>query len=139
MTVETEELTKLLGGENAGGHLGQSMGLELLEASTARVVGRLPVDGNTQPFRLLHGGASCVLAETLGSVGSGLHAGEGRVAVGIEISATHHRSADHGHITGVATPVHLGRSLATWEIVITDDEDRRICTSRLTCMIRDTG
>ncbi|RNL86521.1 PaaI family thioesterase [Halostreptopolyspora alba] len=139
MTVETEELARLLGDENAGGHLGESMGLELLEASTARVVGRLPVEGNTQPFRLLHGGASCVLAETLGSVGAGIHAGEGRVAVGIEISATHHRSAERGHITGVATPVHLGRSLTTWEIAITDDEDRRICTSRLTCMIRDSG
>ncbi|MBB4931045.1 uncharacterized protein (TIGR00369 family) [Lipingzhangella halophila] len=137
MTVDSERLTKLLGDENAGGHLGEGMGLELLEASADRVVGRIPVAGNTQPFGLLHGGASCVLAETLGSVGSGLHAGEGRIALGIEISAAHHRAAEKGHITGEATAVHLGRSLATWDIVITDDEGRRVCTARLTCMIRD--
>lgn len=134
---DLETLLELMGG-NAGGELGRQMGLELLEASPERLVGRIPVRPNTQPAGLLHGGASCVLAETLGSVGAGLHAGPGRVAVGIEISATHHRSATDGHITGVATPVHLGRTLTTWDIVITDDAGRRVCTSRLTCFLRDT-
>src|SRR5262249_6759667 len=109
----------------------------ILEASPERVVGRMPVAGNTQPYGLLHGGASVVLAETLGSTGAALHAGEGRIAVGIEINATHHRSATSGHVTGVATRIHGGRTLATYEIEITDEGGRRICTSRLTCMLRD--
>ncbi|MEO3784973.1 hotdog fold thioesterase [Actinocorallia sp. B10E7] len=119
------------------GDLGSTMGIEFLEAAPERVVGRMPVKGNTQPYGLLHGGASCVLAETLGSVGSALHAGEGRIAVGVEINATHHRSATEGFVTGVATRVHGGRTLATYEIVISDDQDRRVCTARLTCMLRD--
>ncbi|XVQ90252.1 PaaI family thioesterase [Microbispora siamensis] len=121
----------------SGDHLHQRMGIEILEASAERVVGRMPVEGNTQPFGLLHGGASCVLAETLGSTGAALHAGAGRIAVGIEINATHHRSATSGHITAVATRVHGGRTLATYAIEITDDEGRAVCTARLTCMLRD--
>jgi 1,4-dihydroxy-2-naphthoyl-CoA hydrolase len=118
-------------------HLPARMGIEILEASPERVVGRMPVAGNTQPYGLLHGGASVVLAETLGSTGAALHAGEGRIAVGIEINATHHRSATSGYVTGVATRTHGGRTLATYEIVIIDEEGRRVCTSRLTCMLRD--
>ena len=79
------------------------MGIEYLEAGPERVVAKMPVKGNTQPYGLLHGGASCVLAETLGSVGAALHAGAGRIAMGIEINATHHRSATEGYVTGVAT------------------------------------
>ncbi|GAA3033023.1 hypothetical protein GCM10017559_70420 [Streptosporangium longisporum] len=114
------------------------MGIEITEASPERVVGTMPVEGNIQPYGLLHGGASCVLAETLGSTGAALHAGPGRIAVGVEISATHHRSATSGLVTGVATRVHGGRTLATYEIEITDDRGRRVCSSRLTCMLRDT-
>nr|WP_225993873.1 hotdog fold thioesterase [Actinomadura rudentiformis] len=124
-------------GIDAHGDLAQAMGVEYLEASPERVVGRMPVKGNTQPYGLLHGGASCVLAESVGSVGAALTAGEGRIAVGIEISATHHRSATEGFVTAVATRVHGGRTLATYDIAITDDQDRRVCTARLTCMLRD--
>ncbi|WP_082535044.1 hotdog fold thioesterase [Nonomuraea pusilla] len=113
------------------------MGIEFLEVTPERVVGRMPVEGNTQPYGLLHGGASAVLAETLGSVGAAVHAGRERIAVGIEINATHHRSATSGHVTGVATRLHGGRTLATYEIVISDEQGRRVCTSRLTCMLRD--
>ncbi len=113
------------------------MGIKILEASARRVVGTMPVAGNTQPYGLLHGGASCVLAETLGSLGSAMHAGPERVTVGIEISATHHRGAAHGEVTGVATLLHGGRTLTTYEIVITDELGRRICTSRLSCLLRD--
>ncbi|MFW5417459.1 hotdog fold thioesterase [Nocardiopsis sp. CNT-189] len=137
MSVDTERLAEIMGSTAGGGSLGERMGIELTEASPERVAGRMPVAGNTQPYGLLHGGASCVLAETLGSVGSALIAGEGRIAVGIEISATHHRSATEGHITGVAVPVHAGRTLATWEIEITREDGKRVCTSRLTCMLRD--
>ncbi len=119
------------------GTLAERMGIEFLEAGAERVVGRMPVAGNTQPYGLLHGGASVVLAETLGSTGAAIHAGPERIAVGIEINATHHRSATSGYVTGVATRLHGGRSLASYEIEITDEEGRRVCTSRLTCMLRD--
>jgi len=117
------------------GTLIDRMGITILEATAQRVVGTMPVAGNTQPYGLLHGGASCVLAETLGSLGSALHAGPGRVTVGIEISATHHRAASAGQVTAVATLLHGGRSTTTYEIVISDDQERRVCTSRLTCLL----
>lgn len=113
------------------------IGIEITEASAARVAGRMPVAGNTMPYGLMHGGASCVLAETLGTVGAAIHAGADRQAVGIEISATHHRPVSSGHVTGVATQVHGGRSVATYETVITDDQGKRVCTARLTCLLRD--
>lgn len=119
------------------GTLAERMGIEFVEASPERVVGTMPVEGNTQPYGLLHGGASVVLAESIGSVAAAIHAGPDRIAVGIEINATHHRSATEGHVTGVATRIHGGRTLATYEIEITDEQGRRICTSRLTCMLRD--
>jgi 1,4-dihydroxy-2-naphthoyl-CoA hydrolase len=113
------------------------MGIRIIEASAARVVGTMPVAGNTQPYGLLHGGASCVLAETLGSLGSALHAGPGRITVGTEISATHHRGATGGEVTGVASLLHGGRTMTTYEIVISDQQGRRVCTSRLSCLLRD--
>lgn len=119
------------------GELPAKMGIEFLEVAVERVVARMPVEGNRQPYGLLHGGASCVLAETLGSIGSALHAGAGRIAVGVDINATHHRSATEGYVTGVATPLHLGRSATTYQIVVSDDQNRRVCTARLTAMIRE--
>ncbi|MGH3737618.1 MAG: PaaI family thioesterase [Micromonosporaceae bacterium] len=121
------------------GQLADTMGITITEASAERVVGTMPVEGNVQPLGLLHGGASCVLAETLGSTGATLHALPDGYAVGIEISATHHRSARSGVVTGVATPLHLGRTLATYHIEITDEAGRAVCTARLTCMIRPVG
>jgi 1,4-dihydroxy-2-naphthoyl-CoA hydrolase len=121
------------------GALGERMGLRLLEASPDRVVGSLPVEGNTQPYGILHGGASCVLAEQLCSIAAALHAGEGRIAVGIELNASHHRAVATGHITGVATAITRGSTVASYEILISDDEGRRVCTARLTCVIRDAG
>ncbi|UNO42664.1 hotdog fold thioesterase [Streptomyces sp. MST-110588] len=121
----------------SAGHLGTRMSVQVVEASPDRVVGTMPVEGNTQPYGLLHGGASAVLAETLGSVGAMLHGGPGRLAVGVDLNCTHHRGVRSGLVTGVATPVHRGRSTATYEIVITDEQDRRVCSARLTCMIRD--
>lgn len=113
------------------------MGITIVEASAQRVVGTMPVAGNTQPYGLLHGGASCVLAETLGSLGSALHAGLERFTVGVEISATHHRAASAGLVTGVASMLHGGRTITTYEVVITDEQGRRVCTSRLTCLLSD--
>jgi 1,4-dihydroxy-2-naphthoyl-CoA hydrolase len=112
------------------------MGIELLQAAPELLIATMPVEGNTQPYGLLHGGASCVLAETLGSVGAAMHAARsGKIAVGIDLNATHHRSARGGLVTGTATAIHLGGALASYEIVIVDEKDRRICTARLTCML----
>ncbi|MFI5981051.1 PaaI family thioesterase [Streptomyces sp. NPDC051555] len=121
----------------SAGHLGERMDIRVLEASADKVVGTMPVEGNTQPYGLLHGGASAVLAETLGSVGAMMHGGINKVAVGVDLNCTHHRGARSGLVTGTATPVHKGRTTTTFEIVITDDQDRRICTARLTCLLRD--
>ncbi|MFJ4846050.1 MULTISPECIES: PaaI family thioesterase [unclassified Streptomyces] len=120
----------------SAGSLGNRMGIEIVEASADRVVGTMPVEGNTQPYGLLHGGASAVLAETIGSVGAMLHGGPGKVAVGVDLNCTHHRGLRSGVVTGVATPVHRGRSSATYEIVISDEQDRRVCSARLTCALR---
>ena len=123
----------------AGGALAMALGISLTEASPDRVVGTMPVKGNTQPYGLLHGGASCVLAETLGSIGAALHGTRtGRpIALGIDLNASHHRAVRDGVVTGVATPVHAGGSTATYEIVISDDSGRRVCTARLTCLLRE--
>jgi uncharacterized protein (TIGR00369 family) len=118
--------------------LGDRMGLELVTLTLEEVVGRMPVAGNRQPFGLLHGGASAVLAETLGSTLSALHALPDRFPVGLELSCTHHRSATEGWVTGVARPLHIGRSTSTTEIVITDEQGRRTCTAKLTCLHRDS-
>lgn len=119
------------------GTLAERMGITFLEASPQRVVATMPVEGNTQLFGMLHGGASAALAESLGSIGAALYAGEDRIAVGVDINATHHRSTRRGVVTGVATPVFLGRSTATYEVVVTDEDGRRLCTSRITCAVQN--
>jgi len=120
--------------EGMGG-LNDKLGIELVEVSAERVVATMPVEGNTQPYGLLHGGASVALAETLGSVGSALHAHPDRIAVGVDINATHHRAATGGTVTGTATAVHLGRTMASYEVVVSDERGRRVCTSRITCTL----
>ncbi|OZB50310.1 MAG: aromatic compound degradation protein PaaI [Cellulomonas sp. 14-74-6] len=122
---------------STAGSLLERMGIELTLVTAERAEGRMPVAGNTQPLGLLHGGASATLAETLGSYAAQRHAGEGRAAVGIELNVTHHRSAREGWVHAVATAVHLGRSLATYEVTVDDDGGRRLCTARLTCMLID--
>lgn len=121
----------------AGQQLADKLGIELVEVTAEKVVGRLPVEGNLQPYGLLHGGANAVLAETLGSTVAALNAGPDKVTLGFELSCTHHRAAREGVVTGVATPVHVGRGTVTAEIVLTDDHGRRTCTARLSCLVRD--
>jgi len=120
------------------GALAERMGITVSEASPERVVGTMAVEGNTQPYGVLHGGASCVLAETLGSIGASLHGMtlQKPLSLGVDINATHHRAVRSGTVTGVATPVHRGGNVATYEIVITDDDGARVCTARLTCLLR---
>ena len=123
--------------DSGGGALATKMGIEFVELSAARSVARMPVEGNTQVIGLLHGGAHVVLGETLGSVSSAIHAGPARYAVGIEINATHSRSITSGWVTATCTALVLGRTLATHEIVVTDEEGRRLSTVRMTNMLRD--
>ena len=120
-----------------GGSLSERTGIEVLEAGRERIVGTMPVEGNTQPYGVLHGGASCVLAETLASIGSALVGWPDRLALGVEINATHHRPARSGVVTGVATPVHVGKTLATWDVAITREDGKRVCTARVTCALRE--
>jgi uncharacterized protein (TIGR00369 family) len=121
--------------ERGSGLLDQKMGIELLEASPTRLVARMPVEGNTQPFGLLHGGANVVLAESLGSIGTALHAGPDRMTVGVDINATHHKSARTGFVTGVATAISLGKTMCSYDIEITNEAGERTCTARITCLI----
>jgi 1,4-dihydroxy-2-naphthoyl-CoA hydrolase len=133
--LSIEELIAFL--PDGNGRLNDKMGVELVEVSAERVVATMPVEGNTQPFGLLHGGASVVLAETLGSIGSAIHAYPAKVAVGVDINATHHRAATSGIVTGIATAIHLGRSSTSYEVVVSDERGKRVCTSRITCALID--
>jgi 1,4-dihydroxy-2-naphthoyl-CoA hydrolase len=119
------------------GELDVKMGVVILEQSAERVVATLPVEGNRQSFGLLHGGASVAFAEALGSWAAVIHAGPGKSAVGLDINATHHRSAESGLVTGTATAISLGRRVTSHEIVIRDDNDRLLCTARITNLIVD--
>ncbi|MGM1057769.1 hotdog fold thioesterase [Saccharothrix sp. Mg75] len=121
----------------AAEQLTDKLGIEITRWDADRLVGTMPVKGNRQPYGLLHGGASAALAETLGSIAAAMHAAPERLAVGLELSCTHHRGATEGLVTGVCTPIHRGRSTASYEIVITDERERRVCTARLTCFLKD--
>ncbi|MFM8965175.1 MAG: PaaI family thioesterase [Actinomycetota bacterium] len=121
--------------ERGRGSLDKKMGIEIIEASPERLVGTMPVEGNTQPLGLLHGGANVVLAESLGSVGTQLHAGPTRRIVGVDINATHHKSATSGVVTAVATAITLGKTLCSYNVEITNENGERTCTARITCLI----
>lgn len=124
-------------GEHGIGSLVEKMGIVFTHMSPESMVATMPVAGNTQVAGLLHGGAHLVLAETLGSFAAAFHAGPGRNVVGIEINATHHRAATKGLVTGTATALHLGRTLASHEVIMTDEAGRRLSTARITNMILD--
>lgn len=118
------------------GKLAETMGIVITDASTSRVCASMPVAGNTQPFGLLHGGASAVLAETVGSIAAAIHGGPDHAPVGVTLTCTHHRSARDGQVHAVARPVRLGRTLTTHTIDITDDNGDLVCSATLTCYLR---
>lgn len=120
-----------------GGELATKMGIDFVELSAEHSVARMPVEGNRQPVGLLHGGAHVVLGETLGSISAAIHAGPKRFAVGIEINATHSRSATSGWVIGSCRALTLGNTLVTHEIVVTDEAGNRLSTMRMTNMLRD--
>ncbi len=135
---DTTEQTPLEWVQSRGlGALAEKMGIVMTEFSAERAVATMPVEGNTQPVGLLHGGAYVVIGETLGSMAANYHAGAGRLAVGIDINATHTRSATAGTVTATCTALHLGRSLTVHEIVVADERGHRCSTVRITNMIRE--
>jgi len=117
--------------------MGEHLGIEITEVGDDFIVGKMPVDHRTkQPFGLMHGGASCVLAETLGSVGSAcLIDTEKQAAVGVEINANHLRSAREGYVFGKAQLLKGGRKIHVWDIRITSEDGKLLCVSRLTVAI----
>lgn len=115
--------------------LDRKLGISLTVLTPERVVGHLDVEGNTQPFGLLHGGASAVLVETLGSMGAIAHAYPEKMAVGVDLNITHLRPARSGRVTGIATAEHLGRTVASYSVEIFDDEQRKTALGRLTCQL----
>ncbi|MFM7013689.1 MAG: PaaI family thioesterase [Actinomycetota bacterium] len=112
------------------------MGIEILQLSAERAVATMPVEGNRQPLGLMHGGAYLVLAETLGSFAANVWAHPNSHAVGIEISASHTKSATEGLVTGVATAISLGKTLTVHEIVVSNAAGERLSTIRITNLIR---
>ena len=118
------------------GGLAERMGIEYIQLSASHSVARMPVEGNTQPFGLLHGGAHLVLGESLGSLSSALHGGPDKIAVGIEISATHSRSVSSGWVEATCDAIHLGRTLCTHGIVVRDEDGHLLSTVRITNMLR---
>lgn len=123
--------------ERGLGALANKMQISMVEFSVEKAIATMPVEDNTQPIGLLHGGAYCVLGETLGSMHANLVAPEGKVAVGIDINATHTGAAQGGSVTGVCTPIHVGRSITVHEIVISDEQGRRCSTVRITNMFKN--
>jgi 1,4-dihydroxy-2-naphthoyl-CoA hydrolase len=132
---EAEQLAAMFN-EIGAGHLTERMDIAIVSATKEELVGTMPVAGNTQVYGLLHGGASVVLAETLGSLMGALYAGPDKQVVGVDINATHHRSAQEGLVTGICRVLHAGRTLVVSETVITDEAGRRVCTSRITCLVK---
>lgn len=120
------------------GELDEKMGVAVLEESAERVVATMPVEGNRQSLGLLHGGAMLALGEAVGSWAAVIHASSmGKIAVGVDVNATHHKSSKTGTVRATASAIHLGRSLATHEVIIThEDTGVRLCTLRITNFIK---
>ena len=119
----------------ASSPLDDKLGIEIVDFNPERLVATMPVEGNQQPFGLLHGGATCALVETVGSWAAILGVDPERKAVGIELNATYVKAATSGVVTAVCTPVRRGRTLATFLIEVTDDRGNVTASARLTCMI----
>ena len=119
------------------GTLMETLGLEFLESRPDRVVARIPVKGNTQPYGVLHGGATAALCETVASFGTALAAGPDKVVMGVELNVNHIRAVREGYVTATGTPLHLGRTTAVWDMRVHDADGRLVAVSRLTVAIRD--
>ncbi|MFM1779277.1 MAG: hypothetical protein RIS51_422 [Actinomycetota bacterium] len=135
-SVNASENAKAFLATRGLGDLAEKMGIKLLELSSERAVATMPVQGNTQPLGVLHGGAHVVLAESLGSMAANVHAHPWGYAVGIELNASHHSSITEGLVTGTCTAIKLGRNLTTHEIKMTDESGKLLSTVRITNYLR---
>jgi len=113
------------------------MGLEFVELGPDRVVARIPVEGNTQPYGLLHGGATAALCETVGSVGTAIAVGEDRRTVGLQLTINHVRTVRLGSVTAVAEARHVGDTFAVWDVEVRDDEEKLVALARVTMAVRE--
>jgi 1,4-dihydroxy-2-naphthoyl-CoA hydrolase len=135
--IKTSESAAALLAERGLGDLAEKMGIKLLELSAERAVATMPVSGNTQPLGVLHGGAHVVLGESLGSFAANVWAYPDKFAVGIEVNASHSRSASSGVVTGTCVAINLGKTLTVHEISITDEAGKLLSTVRITNFLRD--
>lgn len=135
----TREQALAMAAEISRGTFIERIELEWLDVGLDRIVARIPVAGNTQPYSLLHGGATAALCETVGSFGTSIHVGLDRRPVGIQLSVNHLRAVREGHVTATGVPLHVGRSTALWDVRVEDDEGRLVATGRLTLAIRDAA
>lgn len=131
-----DDATRKLVARSIPGTLIEKLGIDVTELTSDKVVASMPVAGNTQPYGLLHGGATAALAETLGSFAAMAHAAPDGIAVGVDLSITHHRGVRDGRVTAVATKLSAGKTIATYQIDVTDDSGARVATARLTCVLR---
>ena len=125
--------------EGLASALDEKMGVELLEVTPTRAEARCPVAGKTQPFGLWHGGAACVLAESLASLAAAAEVGPSGAVTGVDINATHLRSARDGWIRGVATAIRIGGTLATYDVALAQEGGEQICAARITVFLRRNG
>ena len=145
--ASTEELSSLadmdpieaaqLANEHMRAGLAERLGIEWAEISGERVVARMPVTGNVQPYGILHGGATAALCETVASVGTAVRVGAEKRVTGVELNINHLRAVTAGSVTATGVPLHVGRTTAVWDMRVHDDDGRLIAVSRLTLAIRD--
>ena len=119
------------------GTMMERLGIQWLDMGTARVVARMPVEGNTQVYGQLHGGATAALCESVGSIGTAVAVGLQKRVVGIQLSVNHLRAVTDGHITATGIPLHVGRHTAVWDMRVEDDGGRLVAVGRLTLAVRD--
>ena len=126
-----------LANEHMRAGLAEKLGIEWLEISGDKVTARMPVEGNVQPYGILHGGATAALCETVASVGTAVRVGAEKRVTGVELNINHLRAVTSGHVTATGTPLHVGRTTAVWDMRVHDDDGRLIAASRLTLAIRE--
>ena len=135
--VEAAAAANRMIADGQAGTMIPAIGLEYLEVGPTRMVARIPVEANTQPYGLLHGGATAALCETLGSFGTAIAVGAAKIVTGVELNVNHLKGVRQGHVTGTGVALHVGRTTAVWDMRVHDDEGRLVAAGRLTLVIRD--
>jgi uncharacterized protein (TIGR00369 family) len=135
--TEAAEAANRMIRDGQAGTMIPNIGLEYLEVSPSRMVARIPVEPNLQPYGLLHGGATAALCETVASFGTAVAVGLEKLVTGVELNVNHIRGVRTGFVTATGIPLHVGRTTAVWDMRVHDDEARLVAVGRLTLVIRD--